>query len=66
MSAPTPPATTTFWWCPVCGRDDRHQPFTGKSHHMQGKRCPGTPVKLRYRLAMYTDELQALQPGGGA
>lgn len=43
-----PPVTLTMRWCPVCGRDDRFKPFTGKSHFTRGDRCLGKPVVLTY------------------
>jgi len=43
-----PPQTITIHWCPVCGRDNRSVPFTGKSHFSGGERCPGSPVLVEY------------------
>ena len=43
-----PPASISIRFCPVCGRDDRFQPFTGKSHFAMGDRCSGTPVDVLY------------------
>lgn len=49
-----PPATVTIKWCPVCGRDDRFQVFTGKSHFARGERCSGQPVAVKYVRALET------------
>jgi hypothetical protein len=43
------PGTVTVKWCPVCGRTDRYQVFTGKSHHTAGEKCAGQPEQLTYR-----------------
>jgi hypothetical protein len=38
-------------FCPVCGRDDRYKPFTGKSHFSRCEKCKGELVKLVYVLS---------------
>lgn len=45
-----PPEKLTLLYCPVCGRDDRYQPFTGKRHFAAGIRCNGVLRKLTYTL----------------
>lgn len=47
---PVPPAEVSIRWCPVCGRDDRTRPFTGKRHARFGVWCTGVPVKLSYTI----------------
>lgn len=44
-----PPPEIAIKWCPVCGRDDRYQIFTGKSHFSGRDRCAGQPVAVVYR-----------------
>lgn len=43
-----PPNDVSILFCPVCGRDDRYTPFTGKGHFNGGVRCPGTPETVWY------------------
>lgn len=45
------PESVTVKVCPVCGRNDRYTPFTGKSHFAKGERCPGQPVAVTYNRA---------------
>jgi hypothetical protein len=43
-----PPVALKLRFCPVCGQDDRYQPFTGKSHFSRGERCEGHPIIVHY------------------
>jgi hypothetical protein len=45
-----PAQSISIIWCPVCGRDDRVIPFTGKSHWSAGKKCAGMPVTVVYTM----------------
>lgn len=49
-SAAKVPETVTLLICPVCGRDDRFRPFTGKRHFNGGEPCEGQPIRWTYRL----------------
>ena len=50
MATPAPPPLVSLRWCPVCGRDDRCSPFTGKSHWFRGRRCEGQTETVKYGL----------------
>jgi hypothetical protein len=45
-----PPKKVTLKFCPVCGRTDRHMPFTGNRHFHHGQRCAGELTIAEYVL----------------
>lgn len=44
----SPPSSVTIRFCPICGRNDRYVPFTGKAHFSGGAKCPGAVIAITY------------------